>query len=348
MSTQIVDTLASPWEADPTGLWSLSVTPASSRFGEDGLGMAIVARGGNNTDPAPFAQRRFNPPLDLRGVEELRFWLRSSRPGDGSPAHPFYLAFEASNVQPAPELSWGRLLSVKKRETWELQRLWLGDMPAGLRQTVGLLRLRSLDPTVAFNASIDDLIAGTPEPLQDVDAALLARLDRRFRVPVEGTLTDVPAIVDLPENPGERTPPYILITPWSVQAVGHRGGSGEVIDNHTATGAFMRPPPREIQLEYRIDVFAQVRTQKTLLMEQILGDFGGRPHLVVNGEPLEMMPFVPSPEQVTHLISPGRTPLFYRLSVWMEAGVRQFRPLTVPMLVTGPRDGRETAEAVTV
>src|SRR5207253_1480198 len=79
----------------------------------------IVARSGANTDPAPFAQRRFEPPLDLRGTEELRLWLRSNRPGDGGTGHPFYLAFEASSKTPAPTLSWGRLLPVKKRETWE-------------------------------------------------------------------------------------------------------------------------------------------------------------------------------------------------------------------------------------
>jgi hypothetical protein len=348
MSSLMVDNLASPWEVDSTGLWALSITAASSRFGEDGLGMAIVARSGASTDPAPFAQRRFEPPLDLRGTEELRLWLRSSRPGDGGIGHPFYLAFEASSTTPAPTLSWVRLLPVKKRETWELHRLWLGDMPAGLRQAVGVLRLRSLDPTVAFTASIDDLLATTMEPLQDVDTALLARLDRQFQVSIEGTSTDVPAIVDLHENPGERTPPYILITPWSVQAVGERGGSGEIIDNHTTTGAFVRPAPQEIQLEYRVDVFAQVRSHKTLVIEHILGDFGARLRLVVNGEPLEMTPFAPSPEQVAYHVPPGRTPLFYRVNVGMEVGVRQFRPLAVPILSTAPRDGTETAEVLTV
>jgi hypothetical protein len=240
------------------------------------------------------------------------------------------------------------LLPVQKRERWELHRLWLADMPASLRQAVGILRLRSLDATVAFTASMDDLIAAIPEPLRDVEAALLARLDRRFQVVIEGALTDVPAIIDVPENPGERTLPYLLIIPWSIQVIGQRGGSGDLIDNHTTTGAFVRPPPQEIQLEYGVDVFVQARSQKTLLLEQILGDFGGHPHLVVNGEPLQMTPFVPPPEQATPFIAPGRTPLFYRLSVWMEAGIRQFRPWTTPILLTGPRDGRETAETVTV
>ena len=62
-----------------------------------------------------------------------------------------------------------------------------------------MLRLRSLDPTVAFAASIDDLLATTMEPLQDVDTALLAGGDRQFQVSIEGTLTDVSAIVVLPQ-----------------------------------------------------------------------------------------------------------------------------------------------------
>jgi hypothetical protein len=348
MSSQLVDNLANPWEADALGLWSLSVTSAAKRFGEDGLGMVIVARSGAGTDPAPFAQRRFDPPLDLQGVEELRFWLRSSRPGDGSPTSPFYVIFEAANDSPAPGLAWSRLLPVKRREAWELHRLWLGDMPADLRHAVGVLRFRSLDPTVAFTAALDDLLGVTTEPLQDVDTALLARLDRRYRVLVEGASTEVPALVDLPENPGNRALPYILITPWSIQPLGERGASADIVDNYTTTGAFVRPAPQDIQLEYRVDVFAQVRSQKTLVLEHVLGDFAGNPRLVVNDEPLQMLPFAPSPEQVAYLVPPGRTPLFYRVIAGMEVGVRQFRPMAVPTLLTAPRDGKETGEAVTV
>jgi hypothetical protein len=348
MSSQLVDNLADPWEADALGLWSLSVTPAAKRFGEDGLGMAIVARSGAGTDPAPLAQRRFEPPLDLQGVEELRFWLRSSRPGDGSPASPLYLTFEAASGGPTPGPTWRRLLPVRKRETWELHRLWLGDMPVDLRHGVGILRFRSLDPTVAFTAAVDDLIGVTAEPLQDVDIALLARLDRRFRVPVEGAPTEVLALVDLPENPGERALPYILITPWSIQPLGERGASVDIVDNYTTTGAFVRPAPQEIQLEYRVDVFAQARSQKTSVLEGVLGDFAGNPRLVVNGEPLQMTPFAPLPEQAAYLVPPGRTPLFYRVIAGMEVGVRQFRPMAVPTLFTAPGDGKETGEAVTV
>ena len=104
------------------------------------------------------------------------------------------------------------MVPVIQWETWELHRLWLGDMPNTLRQDVGFMRLRSLDPTIAFNASMEDLIAATPEPIQDVGAAMLARQDGRYQVQVEAVNTDVPAILDLPENPGTRPMPYILIT----------------------------------------------------------------------------------------------------------------------------------------
>jgi hypothetical protein len=66
MSSLIVNNLAGLWEADPSGLWLLNITVASSRFGEDGLGMA-VAGSGANTDRAPFGQPRFDPMLDLHG-----------------------------------------------------------------------------------------------------------------------------------------------------------------------------------------------------------------------------------------------------------------------------------------
>jgi len=104
------------------------------------------------------------------------------------------------------------LLPVTGANTWELQRIWLGDMTAALRRAVGFLRLRSLDGTIAFTAAVDDLIATAPRAIEDVDAALLARLDGVWRVPVAGVSTAVPAILDLPESPGTRTAPYVLVT----------------------------------------------------------------------------------------------------------------------------------------
>jgi hypothetical protein len=310
--------------------------------------MAIVARNGTAASPAPYARRRFTSPQDWREVEELRFWFRSSRGGDGSQGQPFYLAFEASSDPPATNVSWTRLLPVRRSDTWELHRFWIGDMPASLRAAVGILRLVSLDPTVAFNASIDDLIAVTPEPLQDVDAALLERLDKRFSINVSGNRNKVPALIDVPEHPGSRTLPYILITPVAVQPGSDRGGSGEIIDNYTIDGSFFRPTPLMLQIEYRIDVFAKQRSQKAALLEQILDDFGKRSFLEVSGELLELTPFVPSPESSARLIPVDRTPIFYRLNARMEIGARRFQRHAVPFLLVAPSDGRDAVELVKV
>jgi hypothetical protein len=80
-------------------------------------------------------------------------------------------------------------------------------MPAGLRQAAARFRLRGLDAGVAFDAALDLLLAVTPDPIAGTDAALLARLDGRFQVAGTQGPVSVPAVVDLPEAPGERTPP---------------------------------------------------------------------------------------------------------------------------------------------
>ncbi len=337
------------WESD---WWTLSPTPTPPYVSEGELGTANDASP-VEFPPRPFAQCIFppvgSPPLDLRQTEELRFWLRSSRPGDGSAGKPFYLAFEATGD--SSELSWQRLLPIKQADVWEFHRLWLGDMPELLRQAVTTLRLSSLDGSIAFSAALGDVIAGTPEPLQDVESALLQRLDNRFQVNVSGTPTDVPAIVDLPENPGGRTPPYILIIPWSVQAKGERGGSGELIDNYKVVlkstsseppetietfEVTARPQVGQLQIEYAVDIYVDQRGQKTRLLDAILSDFSRNPLLAVSGEPLALIPFLPDPEQVAEYFAspPGRTPLFYQVIAPIETGDRQWQTLILqPLLI---------------
>ena len=51
-------------------------------------------------------------------------------------------------------------------------------------------------------------------------------------------------------------------------------------------------------------------------------------------------------EQGRTLPSLGRTPLFYRVEVPVEAGQRVFMPFAVPFLVTAPINGVETSELV--
>lgn len=329
------------WLADTSGLWTLSTTNASRSISRRQFATTITARTGE--DPPPFAGWAFDPPLALqeressalgsRLFEELRFWFRSDRVADGSSDKPFYLAFEVTN---STGVLWQRLVPIKQKNVWELHSFWLADMPDTLKRSVQSFTLRSLDASVSFNAAMGDLIAVIPEPLQDVDATLLKELDQRFQVLVGGDLMPVRALVELPEIPGDRALPYILITPWAVQPQLERCGSGELIDNYTVDGAYFRPPLGTVQLDYSIDVFAQNRSQKTYLLEQILDNFNRAPYLIVSGDQWEILPFTPPSEEVSQFTTPGRTPLFYRLVIQVETGDRQLKPRASPYVLVGP------------
>src|SRR5215216_870771 len=290
-----------PWPAS-SPLWSVSAEASADALGRGGLGMLIRATAGEPSDAPPSAERRFTPPLDLRDADELRLWLKSTRAADGSRGRPFYLALEATTDPPSAGPPWRRFLPVPQAGAWALQRIALDDMPAALREAVALLRIRSLDAGVAFEAAIDDLMAVRPEPLADVDSALLVRFDETFEVAVHGEPTLVPALIDVPESPGQRTPPFILITPWSVVALDRRAGGDEVVDNYTDAGAFVRPAPRSVQLDFKIDVFAADRAQKAGLLERVLTSILSDPQLVAANMPLEILPVEPSQEDAALLV----------------------------------------------
>src|SRR5215213_3921698 len=317
-----------PWRAS-SQLWSVSAEASADALGRGGLGMLIRSATGDPSDPPPSAERRFTPPLDLRAADELRLWIRSTRAADGSPALPFYLALEAATDPSGSGPPWRRFLLVPQAGAWALQRLALDDMPAGVREAVAVLRVRSLDAGAAFEASIDDLMAVRPEPLSDVDSALLGRFDETFEVAVNGEPVLVPAVVDVPESPGDRTPPFILITPWSVLPLDRRAGGDDVVDNYTDAGAFVRPAPRSVQLDFRIDVFAADRAQKAGLPEGVLGSILSDPRLVAADTPLQMVSIEPSQEDAALLV-PGRTPVFVRVTTDVETGPRRLLGLAVP------------------
>jgi len=340
VSATVVDAFTVPWTADASGLWTVASTSSAARYGADGLGMEIRASGGSTAAPTPSARRHFAPALDLRDHEELRFWLQSSRSGDGKTASPIYLVVEATTDPPGAV--WQRLLPIPKANTWQLVVLWLGDMSPALRQAVGFIDLRSLDGRVAFAARVDDLIATTPGPIASAEAALVDRFDGRWSVDVAGVQTPVPAFVDLPETPPAAEPPYILITPWAVTPSGSPGGELDVVDNATITGSYVRPSPALVELSYRVDVWAQDRTQKAFLLDRIVPDL--LEPLIVDDVAYRLDPVRPSDEERADLIAPGRTPLFYRALLPVEVGTRSFREQADPFLLVGDINDLSGAE----
>jgi hypothetical protein len=347
MSVSRVDDFTVAWTADSSGLWTVTSQEQASNFGEDGRGLLIEASSGSASGPPPFAERSFSPALDLRQQDELRFWFRSSRAADGTPGRPFYVAFEADTDPPSAAGPWQRLVPVSSQDAWELVSLWLDDMSPALRQAVAVMRFRSLDRTVAFRAAVDDLIARRPEPLVDTETALLRRIDQAFSVLVRGTSTKVPAVVSVPENPSSEAAPYILIIPWKVLPLGRTAAAQDIVDNYTPAGAFFRPAPNAIQLEYAVDVVATERVHKTELLERILDSFAQRPRLIVGNLPVEVVSF--DGDSNTELASAARrTPVYYRVVVLAETGARRYRELAQPFLLMAPADARERAETVQV
>jgi hypothetical protein len=332
VSSRLVDAFTTPWTADPSGRFTVRSDPCAARFGADRRGVEVVATPGAAGDPPPFAEQAYAPALDLRDDAELRLWVRSTRASDDGPARPAYLALEADTA-PAAAAPWRRLLRIRAANRWELARLGLDDMPAAIRRAVGVLRLRSLDPEIAFTAALDDLLAVTPQPFADVDTALIARFSA-YRV---GTRT-VAAILDLPEVPGTRTAPYLLITPWSAQLTPRPGA--ELVTDRTARGASVRPAPVDLLLAFRLDVHARSRAEKTTLLDRVAADLLAP--LVVAGVPVDLEPFAGPPDP------PGRTPLYVRLRVPVETGPRAFQPLAQGLLAVGHVDDRPGAEALPV
>lgn len=334
MSSRLIDGFAAPWTSD-SPRWVVTSTTGASRFGRGARGMQVVAAVG--PAPAPSAAAQQTPALDLRDDAELRLWLRSTLAGDGRPGRPVYLTLEA-DTDPASGAPWRRPLPVGRARTWELHRLWLGDMPTPIRSAVAVLRLRGLDPTAAFTAALSDLLAVTPRAIADTEQALLARLHDRYRVPA----APGPGTTTLPAGfagPGVAAPapPAIAITAWRVVPAARPEGP-EAVDNRTPTGAAIRAASSVVGLEYRIDVIAADRGDTAHVLDAMVIDLL-RP-LVVAGAPIAVEPFAGPPEPS------GRTPLFVRLSVPVETGGREFHGLARPLLAVGHIDDRPGAEAL--
>jgi hypothetical protein len=334
-----------PWTVgDDSGLFSLSTLPAALPMSAQGVVTTLQASSGTLGATPIIERHSLTTPIDLRPLTELRFWLRSSRPSQGSSTLPFYLIFEAARA----EFLWQRLLVIERSEVWQLQRLWLGDMPPELRQGVTTFRLRSLDATLSFSAALGDLLAVMPEAIQDAETALWEQIHGQFSLTIEG----VPTAIDAAFR-GSTLPalPYVLITPWSIQP--QTGRTGELVDNYRPTltgqveGAFVRPMDQSLQLAYAIEVVAAEWRHRASLTEQLVRRFSQTPFLMVAGEPLGWSPFQPSSPELAAYRVPGQTPLFYQLTVPLATGDRTFRPLAVPFIVAGSQ-AAATSELVSV
>lgn len=319
MSSRLLDFLPERWTAQHADLWRVALQRGRDPHDADGafLVVDIGSRPAREGPASSCLTYELPEPLSLTDVSEARLWLRCSKASDRRAGRPCFLSFEMTRGPDAP-VEWSRRLPVAQAGRWELHCLWIEDMPQTLRGAVATLRLRADLGPEPVALALSGLLAVRPQPIQDVDEALMARLsgDR----PGIGSVV---AQIELPEGAAPSTAPYILVSPLSIAPQGHRGGSGDVEDNLTEQGLpHLRPRPHTLELAFRIDVHAQNRQQKAKILDEVLADFARRPFLVVNHERLPLLPYSPGPEEAHHLAPPGRTPLFYRVQCEIECGTR--------------------------
>lgn len=274
--------------------------------------------------------RRALPALDLDDLDELRFWLRSGQPADGSPERPFRLRVELGSAAlpvGAPGNEWRRLLPVEEAGRWQFVRLALDDLAPAVRGAAAELRLTVVDAAGGFTAWLDDLAACRPELLADVDTALLALLD--------GTLSiggvPVPAEIAVPgaAAPGE---PWLRLTPYDVAFSDLRTGARRPRTDFTDAGFRIRPESVAYDLAYRIEAVTSDRGEQAQILEFVLDVLGARRDLLVAGLPHPAERVAASPPEDAWNDAPV---LRYRIQARRERGApRHVLPVAETVLTT--------------
>jgi hypothetical protein len=171
MSHLVVHDMDSAWTASGAAL-TIAVDATSA----PGIGGASNRFTG--TGAAPDTATLALAPLDLTGFDELRFWMSSDRPADGSTAAPFYLEIFYTDLSaPGTEFRW--FVPVNREGEWEQHAIGLGANPRAQVDSIGF---RGLTP-FSFSCVVDDLLAVREEMMADAEGALTAELERAIALP---------------------------------------------------------------------------------------------------------------------------------------------------------------------
>jgi hypothetical protein len=141
--------------------------PASNRFEATSGALGVTAT--------------FLPPgsLDLSEFEELRFWVRASRPADGSHGGPFYLEFSYSDTNDAAGETHRWFVPVNRAETWEQRRIGIEE---DRRSMIERMEFRCVSGA-RFICYVDELLAVSEEMLADLERELDGALSKDLRLP---------------------------------------------------------------------------------------------------------------------------------------------------------------------
>jgi hypothetical protein len=264
-------------------------------------------------------RRSFTTPVNLTAFDELRMWVFGDRVAGGGDGTTFYLELRlASAALPLtdPANTWQRYLPVAQAGAWALARFSLADLPSSIKGAVNRIQLRCVDASAPFTVYLDDLLAVHEELIADVEAGLLARLDKK--VTIGGTL--VPAVVVSADIKPPSTGPYVRITPVDIRYADERMTPGETRTDFSSTGYLLRPPAVPFELLYRIDVFSDVRSTQTRLIELILLELGGHTELLFNDVPVPVQSVVVNPVDQVGGMRTDRVALHYRILARQDVG----------------------------
>jgi hypothetical protein len=312
---------AAPWQAlapdgvTPSTELSLTVDTSRPRVGFDSSAGLVSA----TVNALNHTLRRSFPGLDLTNFDDLRLWINSERPADGTTELPFFLEVRLASAALAlhdPANTWQRYLPVSQAGTWESIRLGIGDLPPAVRNAVTLMQLRCSDATTAFNCDVDDILAVRDGMVGDVDAALLALLNNVLVLNAH----PAPAVL----HPGNGTliqaRPYFEITQYDVNFMGERTSATRPRGDFTDRGYTLRPPSNAYELFYQFTAVADDRAAQAQMLEFLLRTLPPRGLLVVNGLPLPMDSVFVDPEDQIGGFRTDAIPLFYRISTRQEVG----------------------------
>lgn len=280
MSSIPIDAMdsAAPWTAlapdgtTPSTLIGFAVDATRFRYGPDRKSGRITAAEG----ATGHAVRRALAALDLRELDELRLWVQSDRTTAGSAFFVEVRLGSAAMPLGDPANTWQSFVAIENRNSWELVRIGLGDVPPAIRAAVDRIELRCVDGR-PFTLWVDDVIAVRPEMIGDVEAALVARLHNR--VSVGGS--PVPAIVHAPDLPAPVQKTYVRIMLFDVRYSDERTSAVRTRGQYTSEGYDIRPRSFAYDLVYQLDVFAEDRAGQTRLLEFLLAELGAFGALLV-------------------------------------------------------------------
>lgn len=325
---------AGPWNGlapgnAPSAELALATDPAVTRFGA-GASLHLDA----TTSSLDHRAERAFPAEDLSTLDELRLWIRSSRPGDGAPGRPLFLELALASAGVAfddPANTWRRRLPVTGPGRWELVRLSLDDLPGPVRSAVSAMRLTVIDESVAFTVHLDALFGARDEMIVDAEAALLERLDGTL--PVDGgnagaqfyhTTGTAP-----PNAPpaGQRPTLRIRLEGVHPSRTTHRA-AGTARD-YAGDGLRMDARAEPYALDYALEPFTDQRSHDAALLDGLLRAFAPRAELVAGGVPLPVEWRGVTPEPLAGERAVGRLRILTTLAVRPAVLVHPVRDIEI-------------------